>query len=44
MWDKNNLLLQNKEEKIFYIRDCFPDSYQNEEIPIKIRKAINNEI
>lgn len=35
---------KSKEEKIFYIRDCFPSSYQNEEIPIEIRKVINNEM
>lgn len=35
---------KNKEEKIFYIRDCFPSSYRNEDIPEEIRRVINNEM
>ncbi|MDC8921634.1 hypothetical protein PR257_01150 [Metamycoplasma hyosynoviae] len=35
---------KNKEDQIFYVRDCDPISFQNKKIPLKIKKVLNNDI
>ncbi|MDC8917155.1 hypothetical protein PT313_03410 [Metamycoplasma hyosynoviae] len=35
---------KNKEDQIFYVRDCDPISFRNKKIPLKIRKVLNNDI